>query len=344
MVDGYSPDDPGPDGESNPHRARRSRSSRKNILVVDDSPIERRLAVSLLTENLDCTANESASGEEALLRIRLSPVDLLLTDVRMPDVDGLELLRSVKEEDPLLPVIMMTGQGTEETAVAALQGGADGYITKRRLADDVVDVVRGVLGAAERGRCRAGLLRQLSRQSIEFELENNLNQITPLRQMIVDNCHQMGVVTERDRVRVSVALEEALTNAIVHGNLEVSSQLRLQADYTYEELIRRRQHEEPYASRRVVLRCELTRESARITIQDGGPGFDVSALPDPRESNRIALPSGRGVLLMRSFLDAVSYNESGNAVTLVKLRGTESEADWGRSAGDSQPAAATAGV
>lgn len=296
----------------------------KNILVVDDSPIERHLAVSLLTENIQCTANQAVSGEEALLRIQLAPVDLLLTDLRMPDVDGLELLRRVKEEHPLLPVVVMTGQGTEETAVAALQGGADGYITKRRLAADVVSVVRSVLEAAERGRCRAQLFRQLTRQSIEFELENNLSQIAPLWRMIVDSCSQLGIVTERDRVRMAVAIEEALMNAIVHGNLEVSSALRERPGDEFEEMIRQRQQAEPYASRRVNLKTELTQESARITIKDSGPGFNVSGLPDPRDPQRIAISSGRGVLLMRSFMDEVIYNKSGNRVTLVKLRSKES--------------------
>jgi CheY-like chemotaxis protein len=316
----------------------------KNILVVDDSPIERRLAISLLTENIDCTANEAVSSEEALLRIQLAPVDLLLTDLRMPDMDGLELLRRVKEEHPLLPVVVMTGQGTEETAVAALQGGADGYITKRRLAADVVSVVTCVLDASERGRCRAGLFRQLTRQSLEFELESNLTQIAPLWRLIVEDCGHLGIVSERDRVRVAVALEEALMNAMIHGNLEVSSELRERSGTEYEDLIRERQQAEPYASRRVSLKCELTQESAEIIIRDSGPGFDVSALPDPRDAQRIALSSGRGVLLMRSFMDEVFYNESGNEVTLVKHRGDKSEQLSEPTRSDTELAASSAGV
>lgn len=312
MTDGLNL--PGPDATEG------ADASPKNILIVDDSPVERSLALRLLTENLGCTANEADSGEEALLRVRMTPIDLLLTDLRMPDIDGLDLLRQVKEEDPLLPVVVMTGQGTEETAVAALQGGADGYITKRRLAADVVGVVRSVLGAAERGRSRARLLQHLTRQSMEFELENDLKQIAPLQKMIVESCHQMGVVTERDRVRVAVAIEEAVSNAMIHGNLEVSSKLREELDNSYEELIRQRQQDKLYSSRRVHLKCELTRELARVTIEDSGPGFEVSEIPDAREVDRISLPSGRGILLMRSFMDAVNYNETGNRVTLVKFR------------------------
>lgn len=319
-------------------------SAFKNILVVDDSPIERRLAVGLLTENIDCTANEAASSEEALLRIQMTPVDLLLTDMRMPDIDGLELLRRVKEEHPRLPVVVMTGQGTEETAVAALQAGADGYVTKRRLAADVVNVVSSVLEASEKGRRRAGLFRQLTRQSLEFELENNLAQIAPLWRMIVEACSRLGIVSERDRVRVAVALEEALMNAMIHGNLEVSSQLRERSGTEYEDLIRRRRQEEPYASRRVSLRCELTQESAEIMIRDCGPGFDVSSLPDPRDAQRLALSSGRGVLLMRSFMDEVLYNECGNEVTLVKYRDDASEQSSGPAQSDTQLAASSAGV
>jgi anti-sigma regulatory factor (Ser/Thr protein kinase) len=66
--------------------------------------------------------------------------------------------------------------------------------------------------------------------------------------------------------------------------------------------------------------CELTRDEARIIVRDEGPGFDVASLPDPRDPARIALASGRGILLMRSFLDEVGFNATGNQVTLVKRR------------------------
>ena len=112
----------------------------------------------------------------------------------------------------------------------------------------------------------------------------------------------------------------------------------------FEEMIRQRQQTDPYASRRVNLKTELTQESARITIEDCGPGFDVSGLPDPRDPQRIAISSGRGVLLMRSFMDEVIYNGSGNRVTLVKLRSKETLLQTAPLQSSSKPVTAPAGV
>jgi anti-sigma regulatory factor (Ser/Thr protein kinase) len=122
-------------------------------------------------------------------------------------------------------------------------------------------------------------------------------------------------------MRLSVAIEEALTNAIIHGNLEVNSELRESANGAYEQLIDERRSLECFAERRVYITCQTNRVEARIVIRDEGPGFDVARLPDPRAREQLDRASGRGVLLMRAFLDAVEYNAAGNQVTLVKRCG-----------------------
>ena len=117
-------------------------------------------------------------------------------------------------------------------------------------------------------------------------------------------------------MHLGVALEEALSNAIIHGNLEVSSKLRERDDNAYGDLIEQRRVAAPYADRRVVIEAELNTESACFTIRDQGPGFDISSLPDPNNPENLLRPSGRGLTLMHAFLDEVTYNEKGNEVTL----------------------------
>ena len=130
----------------------------------------------------------------------------------------------------------------------------------------------------------------------------------------------MGVLGSQDEIRVSVALEEALLNAIIHGNLEVSSKLREEEGDAFEQLIAIRRADDYYSRRRVRIDCDVSRDEVRYLIADDGPGFDVSKLPDPRDPERILLASGRGVLMMRAFMDDVQYNDRGNAVTLIKRR------------------------
>jgi two-component system, NtrC family, response regulator len=99
------------------------------ILIVDDEKNYPLILSAVLQEEgfETLTAN---SGQEALDVLTHSDVDLVLTDMKMPKMDGIELLQRIKQTDPELPVIMMTAYGTVEKAVEAMQKGAYNYILK----------------------------------------------------------------------------------------------------------------------------------------------------------------------------------------------------------------------
>src|SRR5260221_1189567 len=102
---------------------------RKQILVVDDEPNLRRvLSAQLERDGYDVHTAED--GEQALLILKENHLDLVITDLRMPKVDGMELLRRALELDDELPVVMITAHGTVDNAVEALKTGAFDYITK----------------------------------------------------------------------------------------------------------------------------------------------------------------------------------------------------------------------
>lgn len=102
---------------------------RKRILVVDDDESLRRvMQVQLQQSGYDVAA--AASGAEALERLASVPVDLVLTDLKMPGMSGLDLLRRVRAECPEVVVILITAFGTVETAVEAMRSGAYDYVTK----------------------------------------------------------------------------------------------------------------------------------------------------------------------------------------------------------------------
>jgi anti-sigma regulatory factor (Ser/Thr protein kinase) len=122
-----------------------------------------------------------------------------------------------------------------------------------------------------------------------------------------------------------MALQQALTNAIVHGNLELTTD---QIHDSRESLmtgkgqgiVAERRAESPYRDRRVFVDIRINREEARIVIRDQGPGFDVSQFRQDA-ANDAELKRGRGLRLMRMFMDEVAYNERGNEVTLARLWG-----------------------
>ena len=113
-------------------------------------------------------------------------------------------------------------------------------------------------------------------------------------------------------------MQEALLNGIYHGNLEVGSELREDGEGPYIALAEERRGLSPYRERRLRVVAELNREQAVFTIEDQGPGFDPSKLPDPLDPANLERAGGRGLLLIRTFMDDVFFNEAGNQLTMVK--------------------------
>ena len=100
------------------------------ILIVDDEiDLLQGLARTVAME-MECQVLTAGSGSEALKLLREQPVDLVLTDIRMPEMDGLLLLQEIKEQDASITVILMTAYGTIENAVEAIKSGAYDFIQK----------------------------------------------------------------------------------------------------------------------------------------------------------------------------------------------------------------------
>lgn len=120
---------------------------------------------------------------------------------------------------------------------------------------------------------------------------------------------------------MELALEEAITNAIIHGNLEVSSKLKEEDYDLFEQAVGERINTTPFGGRKVNIRYDYDRLSAVFRIEDEGPGFDWSHFLG-KEVDQGLLPHGRGIIIIRTFASTVAYNEAGNVITLTfDLRG-----------------------
>lgn len=288
------------------------------ILVVDDSAMDRKIAGGLLQKRSGWEVIYAHDGATALEQIELHIPDAVVTDLQMPGMDGFALVAEVRGNYPLLPIVLMTAQGSEEIAVKALQEGAANYVPKRLLSEELVDTVARVLSASTVDRTHSRLLHRMTCSDISFDIENDLTLIPSLVHYLQQILTRMRVCSETEVLRVGVALEEALLNSYYHGNLEISSELRLQDHKAYYDLARERVQQSPYTSRRIAVNARLTPAQTVYVVRDQGPGFDPSEIPDATDPANIEKPCGRGLLLMQTFMDEVRFNERGNEVTMVK--------------------------
>lgn len=295
-----------------------------DILVVDDNPIDRLRASRLVGQDARCRAVPAEDGRQALGLLAEGQVAAILTDLQMEGMDGLALVRAIRKEHAHVPVILMTAHGSEEVAMEALRVGATDYVPKSRLVQELPAILTRTLWTATSGNRRRLFLRSLVRRESEFELGNDPDLLPPLLEYLQEEMTQLERWDSAEQMRVTIALDEALRNALFHGNLEVSSELREEGERRFHELARQRVSQEPYRDRRIRIRITHRPDQSRFVIRDEGPGFDTTRADRPIEPEDLLRPSGRGLLLMKSFMDSVSFNREGNEVTLIKKRSGES--------------------
>jgi CheY-like chemotaxis protein len=121
--------------------------STKNLLVVDDSATARMLITLTLKKNSDYRITEAGDGTEAVDKLGSGPFDLVLTDVKMPKMDGLELIAYIrsKHSEPNLPIIVITTKGEEADRDKGLELGANAYLSKPVNGAQLMEQVKKIL-------------------------------------------------------------------------------------------------------------------------------------------------------------------------------------------------------
>ena len=118
------------------------------VLVVDDYVVDRRIAGGIVEKITGARPAFAANGMDAIRQIAEHPPSVVLTDLQMPEMDGLRLVEEIRERFPRLPVILMTAYGSEEVAIQALRAGAANYVPKKALARELGVTLNQVLSAS----------------------------------------------------------------------------------------------------------------------------------------------------------------------------------------------------
>jgi hypothetical protein len=220
----------------------------------------------------------------------------------------------------------MTSQGTDAIAIEALEDGAAGYVPKSQVSLRLVDEVAQVLHVSQVDRSYERLLDCLTRNEFSFQLTTDVALIDPLIDLLLQMMMGMRLCDSTGRVRVGLAIEHALLNALYRGNLEISGEQMLTTRELLVQgpasasLVEHRLLQAPYCDRKIYLDVKMSADEARFIVRDEGPGFDVTKLPARGDPETLENEGGHGLLLMQAFMDEVTFNAQGNEVTMLKRR------------------------
>src|SRR5512134_760998 len=142
-------------------------NSNGHILIVDDEASLRQTLARIL-QRADYEVTTTASGDEALKLLSQHSFDLIYLDIRMPDISGLEVLKTIHAKLPELPVILFTAQPDLNSAVEALRSGAIDYLLKPLKPQTVIDRTQSILASKQKERRKRELQRQIETLQVEL--------------------------------------------------------------------------------------------------------------------------------------------------------------------------------
>ena len=293
------------------------------VLVVDDSPMDRALIEGILKKDPRMKIRNAADGSEALATIGDDLPDLVVTDLQMPELDGLQLVTAMRVHYPRVPVILITAYGSEELAIQALEHGASSYVPKSQLAARLHDAVDQVLALVRAERSYERLGAAIDLVEFRFTLDNDPEATSPVVELLQQLAGSMGICDAGTQLRLGMALEEAVRTCIFRGNLEMRDGELL--EYTRHDdesaaWLGKRRDEERFRGRKLHLIARLSPEQAELTLEHDGAPLGLKLPAAETVSAGLEAPSDRCVILMQAFMDEVHFSADGRRIRLVKRK------------------------
>ncbi len=299
------------------------------LLIDDDASLIMLLAKYL--NGLDYQVTTAGNGQQGLdLFFESHAYDAVITDIKMPEVNGLEVLKRIRQEDEETPIILMTGHSEIDTTIEALRMGALDFILKPFNLKELEEVLKKI-------RTIRHMLQE-PLKVIPYVQQDEVQVVIPSHTELINSsviyfhsrfrpfCQSYYV----DHNKISLCLQEALTNAVIHGNLDIDSEVK-EADWDeFDALVKEREKDPQYGQKTVSLYQQVVARNVEengeatsvmaleFTVEDQGKGYDTSLLPDFSDPLALLSVSGRGLLIIHSFMDEVRWNEKGNQITMVK--------------------------
>ena len=284
--------------------------SKNRIIIIGDEEPSKKILVNRLNEE-GLSGNCYLNGREALTSLykRHEDILLLIIDIK----EAINFIKRIKKITPDLPFIVTARAATRKDIITALELGACEYLEKPLQPREITKIINKIKLLAAENQQKVNLYHHFMEKKMVFKLNNDLDLVPVLVQELISEIRKFQVA---DLGGIQTALHETIINAIEHGNLELLSILKEKPNYL--DLVTQRAAEPPYVDRQVTIAMNINRYFFSCQITDEGPGFDWHSLPDPRETENLAKPHGRGITLIANYFDKLDFNQKGNSITLTK--------------------------
>jgi len=180
-----------------------------NVLIADDHAIVRKGLIQIISETTDIyVADEACAGQEVLDKVAKSTFDVILLDIHLPGKSGLDVLKQLKKENPLLPTLILTIYPEEQYAIRALKLGASGYLTKDSAPDELVKAIRKV---ASGGKFVSASLAEKLASHIEIDQNKSPHEILSNREYQVMRFIAIGKTVKEISDELSISAKTLST-------------------------------------------------------------------------------------------------------------------------------------
>jgi DNA-binding response OmpR family regulator len=289
------------------------------VLVVEDDPPSRIYFMdTVVALGYECIGAEN--GKIALEKWESFQPDFILSDIRMPVMDGLELLEAVRRRDSDVIVVMATAFGSEEYTIKALRLGAHDYLKKPVRHEELGRTLKKYARLIEDRSMQQDVAAMVVRRECDLVFDNNLGLVGKTADYLMRETGNR--LSRRDRTAVLLGLGELLMNAVEHGNLGITYEEKSEAmDKSLQDLdrlYRERGGSPELATRKVWVEFVMNDRFAEWRITDEGAGFDWREMPDPTAPENLMASHGRGILLCRMQFDELEFLGKGNMVRVRK--------------------------
>ena len=290
-----------------------------SLLLVEDS-LTQATQIRLTLKKAGFDVYVAENGRLALDVLQTHEPDLVLTDLQMPEMDGLQLVDAVRRDHPHLPVVLMTSHGSDDIAIQALRHGAASYLPKSRLDHSMIDTLQDILESKRVADTKDRVQRCLVARSLEFRMENDPTLISSVATHVEQELEKADFGDDTVRMQVIVALRNALDHAMFFGNLALDPSTRLEGELIFREAAENQRAMPPFSKRSVWLTARIDDNEIRLIVRHEGEGTASIFLPETNGSADLEDPLQRSLILIQTFMDEISVDSSGRELTLIRKR------------------------